>query len=384
MAKDHELSGLIKWSRREEWADLFEEVLGEHFGTALDDYGIDFERLEELIGEQNMTNLWGCAFEDFLTQPHSPDNPQTIVDDYLKRRGWKESPSTRRYMEALRDSVFSLYEVGEVVPGQSMVLRDLLRESHPATVAEHLASRTIRPGDRLGCRVVEVAGRYRMAGGFALFDAPQAAAVTEQIGSGVAAMQAAIDEDRAGNAAPDGQNVDQFVDRDFLLSGWAPEFTAIWLDSHLEGRLPKVPPPSCNSDGDDLQFHTVSYDLTAGASPDTVARLLDTVPDLRFEDDGLWNWVEAKEGAFAAAIGQEEADANLVRSEVRDGRLHVELEDGTPVLASIELFEDGLVLFANSKTRADRAKVMLKSVLKGLVGQPQTRVANPRGVEEPS
>jgi len=376
MAKDHQLSSLIKWSHRDEWAELFDAVFDEHFGAALANYDIDFEKLEELVGEDRIARLWDCAFEDFLTQPQSPAEPGTVVDDYLKRRGWKESPSTRRYLEALRESVFSLYEVGDVVPGQSLVLRDLLRESDPVTVTEPSASRVLRKGERLGCRVVEVAGRHRLSSGHIVFGDSAVATVMEEIGGGLASMRAALEEERAGVSPDDVEPVDAAeIDAD-LLGGWAPEFTAIWLEDNLNGRLEKVPPPRFNSDGDELQFHTITYELTAGTTPDAIARLLDAAPDLRIEEDNVWNWVDAGGGH-----DDKRGVPALPVSEVRGDRLHLELEDGTPVLATIELFEDGLVLSANSKERADRAKVMMKSVLKGLIGQPHTHVEGSQGGE---
>jgi hypothetical protein len=368
MAKSHELSGLIKWSNRDDWADLFDEILDDHFGAVLAAYAIDLETLESHIGEQNMTNLWGCAFEDFLTQPLSQEDPRTIVDDYLKRRGWKESPSTRRYMEALKDSVFSLYEVDDVVPGQSLLLRDLLRSSEPVQATEHTASRMLRKGDRLGCRVVTVSGTHRLAGGLAIFEEQAAGRVVERIGEGLVKMRAVIERE----AVEDGETLDPALSDAFddtILRGLAAQFTAIWIDSALEGRLPKVPPPRFNSDGDELRFHTVTYGLSIGASPQAVADRLDAVPDLCREDDGVWNWIDRRDDDARDIPSLSEP-----RSEVRDGRLHVELDDGTPVLATLELFEDGLLVIANSAPRADRAKVMVKSVLKGMVGQPQTDV----------
>ena len=368
MAKSHELSGLIKWSNRDEWADLFDEILDDHFGAVLEAYAIDLETLESHIGEQNMTNLWGCAFEDFLTQPLSQEDPRTIVDDYLKRRGWKESPSTRRYIEALKDSVFSLYEVDDVVPGQSLLLRDLLRSSEPVRATEHTASRMVRRGDRLGCRVVAVSGTHRLAGGLAIFEEQTAGSVVERIGQGLVKMRAVIERE----AVEDGEALDPALSDAFddtILRGLAAQFTAIWIDSALEGRLPKVPPPRFNSDGDELRFHTISYGLSIGAAPQAVADRLDAVPDLCREDDGAWNWIDRRDDDARDIPSLSEP-----HSEVRDGRLHVELDDGTPVLATLELFEDGLLVIANSAPRADRAKVMVKSVLKGMVGQPQTDV----------
>jgi hypothetical protein len=62
-----------------------------------------------ILGENwFMTTVWGCAFEDFLTRECA--DGRNIVDDYLKRRGWKEGASARAYMSALRTSVMSLYE----------------------------------------------------------------------------------------------------------------------------------------------------------------------------------------------------------------------------------------------------------------------------------
>lgn len=372
MSKSHELAGLIKWSNRDEWRDLLDDVFDEHFGPAFDDYGIDFEQLEKLIGERDMTNLWGCAFEDFLTRPASEDDEHTIVDDYLKRRGWKESPSARRYMEALRDSLFSLYEVSEVVPGQSMLLRDLIRGGEPVRVTEHTATRTLRNLDRLGCRVVEVSGKHRLAGGLAIFGEAACAEVIKvvsdpmkRIGEEVSKQEMPAGDDLEGIDFPE-------LAETIFLHGSAPEFTAIWLEDRLNGKLDKVPPPRFNSDGEELSFHAISYPLTPGASVDAIARRLGEIPELLAEEEHLWNWTDSVDGSAPAT-------PSAKVSHVENERLHIELEDGTPVLATIELTTDMLVLSANSKPRADRAKVMLKSVLKGQLGQPHTQI---RSLEE--
>jgi hypothetical protein len=57
----------------------------------------------------NVKDVRNYAFEDFLTREIV--DGRNIVDDYLKRRGWRESASTKAYMRALRNSVISLYEM---------------------------------------------------------------------------------------------------------------------------------------------------------------------------------------------------------------------------------------------------------------------------------
>ena len=105
--------------------------------------------------------LFGCAFEDFLTRTLG-EEAAIIVDDYLKRRGWKESVTNKRYMQALRDSEMSLYEVSEVVPGQSFLARDLMRGGPPVRVAEHMATQTLKAWDRLATRIVKLNGKQVM------------------------------------------------------------------------------------------------------------------------------------------------------------------------------------------------------------------------------
>ncbi len=376
MAKSHELSGLIKWSNRDDWRDLHDEVLDQHFGPTFDAYGLDFDKLEELVGEIAMNALWGCAFEDFLTRPRldgldddEAEDAQTVVDDYLKRRGWKEPPSTRRFMEGLRDSLFSLYEVSDVAPGQSMRLTDLIRGGDPVQVADHTATRMLKERDRIGGRVVEVAGKNRITGGLLRFSAAAADTAIAAIDRERREMHAEIATHEAATDARPSDDIDlEEVGNMVLLLHFAPEFTSIWLEDELKDRLEKVPPPRFNADGEELSFHTVTYPLTAGVSEDAVAGRLDALPDLRQDAEAfVWNWVDAEES------DDDQARLGAV-TEIRDGRFHVELEDGTPVLASVELDPQALVLYTNSKVRADRAKVMLKAALKGMLGQPSVEV----------
>ena len=126
MASSDSLSGLMKWLAKDPWRGGFLDVLDRHIGRVLDEQEIpDFDELGGLIGPEWAMTLWGCAFEDFLTK--DVDGAGNIVDDYLKRRGWKESAGNKAYMAGLKDSVMSLYEVSGIVPSESFLARDLLR-----------------------------------------------------------------------------------------------------------------------------------------------------------------------------------------------------------------------------------------------------------------
>jgi hypothetical protein len=128
MSTFNDISGLMKYVGRAEWAEHLDDVLEEHCGAAMDIFDVEYDDIGGFIGDHGMSNIWGCAFEDLLTRSVGPEQTN-IVDVFLKRRGWNEKVQDKIYMKALRDSVMSLYEISNVVPGKSMLMRDLIRDS---------------------------------------------------------------------------------------------------------------------------------------------------------------------------------------------------------------------------------------------------------------
>src|ERR1044071_9446452 len=162
------LSGLIKWLGREEWRGSFEEGLNQHLGPARESAGIECGEIAELLRDHGFTMLWAFAFEDFLTRECEPDG-RNIVDDYLKRREWKEPVVNRRYMAALRASAMSLYEVSDIIAGQSFLARDLVRGGESIRISERTVTQSLTTWDRIGARVVELNGKLIIAGGLLPF-----------------------------------------------------------------------------------------------------------------------------------------------------------------------------------------------------------------------
>ena len=115
MARRHQLDGLIRWSQRDDWVADFEAVVEAHIAPACEAAGVDAENLPDLIGDHAFMTLWGCAFEDFIAREF--DDGSNIIDEYLKRRGWKETAPNRAYMAALRTSAVGLYVTAFYVGG---------------------------------------------------------------------------------------------------------------------------------------------------------------------------------------------------------------------------------------------------------------------------
>jgi hypothetical protein len=368
MLGNHSLSGLMKWLTHEEWREPFADVLDLHLGPACEDYEMEFEDIAEVIGDHAAMTLWGCAFEDFLTQAIEPDG-RNIVEDYLKRRGWKESAGNRRYMEALRDSCMSLYEVSEIVPGQSFLARDLLRGGEPIRVSEHSATKSLKLWDKIGARIIEVSGKNVLARGLLPFRPSAATLLMDEL---KAVRQQARREFRKltkeaqlpRSTREDGQIADLL-----FMATAAPIFSNIWLDDALASALDQSLPTILNSDGDEVVFCRVRFPLRSEGAASELRERLRTVPAFQEENEGFWNWIE-RQPAKRKSSGKPAS-----RSVPEQGpSVQVTLDTGDTVLGTIELTDKALLLEANSRERAERGRAILAELAGALVGPALTEI----------
>lgn len=273
MPTSHDLNGLMKFLSRDEWRECFEEVFDDHFGPILGEGDMEFEELAEILGDERVMNLWGCAFEDFLTQDFDGE-PSNIVDEYLKRRGWKENAQTRAYMGALRTSVMSLYEVSDVVPGQSFMARDLLRGGEPIAVKEATATKTLKQWDKIAARIVPVLGKNILTDGVLPFTRE----ATQSLFDGLLDVFGK----KAARKLP--------AMRDEDLRAVAFMFTLVWvfdaLDKVMDMQMLQT------AEGDEFMFHDVRFPLASGVTQKDIAARLNGIAGMSQKNAQFWNWLE--------------------------------------------------------------------------------------------
>ena len=344
MKRGHDLTGLMKFATRPEWADDLHDALDDHLGPVLTQFDIDSDELPGIIGDHWAMTLWGCAFEDLVTRVFEPDG-RNIVDEYLKRRGWNEAGPNKLYMRALKTSVMSVYEVSAIEPGVGFLARDLIRGGDPVQVRERTASRTLGPWDRIGVRIIPVSGHRILAGGLLSFTAEATSALLEALRLG------------QGKRGPRAKLV---IDDD-QLRDLAPLISMVWLFDILPRMLEPVAIPTLhNADGEEVVFHRVRFPFTRGTTQALIGDRLDTVPALQRETSHFWNWLgtrtkQGKKGTGQIAWG-------------------VSMEDGTPVLGNLELKGRALILSVTSAERAERGVALVTQALGALVGTPLTEI----------
>ncbi len=351
MASADSLKGLMKWLSRDEWRQPFNELFERHVGLPCERAGIAVDEMADKIGNQNASVMWGCIFEDFLA--YDLDDGRNIVDDYLKRRGWRESVPNKRYMTALRSSAMSLYEVSDIVRDQSFLARDLLRGGEPVRISEKSATHSLKQWDRLAARVVRMGPRVEMAGGVLAFSRECSERLRELFASFSKEMLSEARE----SAKRAGADVDPLDFDSEALRHAGFLFTNVWLDDALQRVLNPRQPVMRNSDGDDIAFTTVRYRLKEARDRAALEAALMAMPNLQLTGDNLWTWTEAE----APATGKPTAADHVITSTFSDGSVS---------LGSVALEAETLLLETNSPQRAQRGLALLEPVIRPFVGEP--------------
>src|SRR6266566_4551426 len=330
MGGTRSLQGLMKWLSRDEWRDLFAEVFDRHLLPACERTGVEVDQVISILGQDGfMTTVWGCAFEDFLTRELA--GGRNIVDDYLKRRGWKESASARAYLMALRGSVLSLYEVSDIVRDRSFRARDLVRGGEPVLISERSATRSLEQWDRIAVRVVQIGSQTLISGAVLPYDHDASEKVLKLLRN--VAKRTDKEQRKLAELVHRDVNHPAIVNafsQTALLCAAAPAITTVWLIDIIDRATAPQIPEVRNAEGDELLFCTVHHPFADGAAADDIRLALSRCPELHQENATFWNWTGPRRSAKALGAQKQTLKSQTFTTILGDGSLVlgiVELKD---------------------------------------------------------
>jgi hypothetical protein len=364
VGSDKAILAIMTWSDKEEWRDRRETVVEDHLGPVSGALELTPDEIVEAAGDRAIGQIVAFAFEDFLTCNFEPDQ-QNVVDDYLKRRGWKESAPVKRYLRALRDSVVSLYEVTETVPGSHFRARDLVRGGEPIRIEDKLASENLVRWDRLAARLLPIGGKTYLSAGVLWLAFDDASEILDQI----AKLRASFNREIGRQVRRHGilrAALGALPVEDAILSELTPLFSQTWLMTAV--RQARVDPSSntTNFDGEALAICEARFRLAEPGRASDIEARLDALTEFSRDAPGRPSWAWLSQTLGSGTDG--EGDAS------RKGTLSVSDQDGDRILGLVQLDANALLLQTNSVERAERGCALLSQALGPLVGAPLTSI----------
>lgn len=355
---DKAIANLVKWSNKDEWAPYLEEVLASHMGAIVDNFGMAGEDLAEVLGDASGM-LYGVILEDFFSAWFGDEGEVNVVDDYLKRRGWRETASAKRYLIAIRDSVMSLHEVVDLDPGKTMTVRDMIRGGDPVIVEEKLGSESAARWDRIAARLVTVNNKPHFTGGMLLLSHEASREFLLAFDKSVKTFRAKLRRE----SKTEGKDLELALAdaKAMLLANSGPRlFTQTWLIDALESVNAPLPEIR-NTDGDEILFSEVRFSIVV--DEDKVAAVIDGIENIERDVPDGSNWSWHGPGSPTQRVAANKRDG---------GTLQTVDESGRTSLGGIEIRDRVLYLSTNSWERAERGRDLLAAHLGSLVGPPLT------------
>lgn len=346
VADNQSLAGDLEYSRlRKIEASLIPRLLShafEAFGeSAMHDAWIEFHdglEDEEPTSDNPMNMVfmpwfffnWLVEHEDDRPAEHTPLFT-TVAEDFLNTHGKHLSDDEKAIIAAASRRPFSLCEVIEVKPGIGLVLFDMFQKKQ-FEVIEKTASKSLSRGDFLLCAtMLPLAGKLMN-----IATAPYTLPPTAKLEI-LELRKDILKRCRRKN----------FSEK--MLRDEEPFVIGFYLDSIASMFNPQR--ELVNTDGEELIFHTLIFDLTC--SPEDAFEALKDLAHHEPDDDFL---EDAKRDASGRLKGIQfpwlSRDTNPKRS------LSAPL-----VLGDVEINGSRLTVRVNSKERADRARKEIESRL---------------------
>jgi hypothetical protein len=268
----------------------------------------------------------------------APDRSETMVEDetlhdrsptsaLLERRGGRLVPRLRRYLEQCADTPFSFHEIIRCEPGVGFRTRDIFTGTEH-DVLERSASETFRVGDSFFGQVVT-------SNGVTLMEACGSYVIPPEEKIGLIELRQRMGK---SSVPPTPET----------LNEWDIELRDAYLDI-VYGMENRGPPALQNTDGEDVAFHTLSFEVrSAQGAFDALKHVA---------------WDESEDELLESAVYDEEGRLRSVSLtwKVAGNRVHAAWDN--TVLGNLEIDGTRLVANVNSAERAARLLTIVEECL---------------------
>ena len=172
---DKAVRNLIDFAERQDvWRERLDDALSQFLGPLADSLQVDEQ---VLVAEFEDSGFWpmvfGYVFEEFAAALWD-NEPRSLIEEYLQRRGWREAAYARRYLQAINDAEVRFWEIVSVKPGISVDVRPHGNEGKAFRVMEKSASESLHQWDCLAARIVKMDGKPMFTGALLSFPPSEA------------------------------------------------------------------------------------------------------------------------------------------------------------------------------------------------------------------
>ena len=164
-----------------EWEFRMDELEDEFLAPVADELDLSMDEVSDFFLDGPFEHMaFGFLFEEYATAQWDNDD-HSLIEAYLKHRGWREGSAGRRYLQALATSELKFWEIAAVKPGAYADIREYGSKDKPIRVKEKAATESLHQWDGLAARVLPAGNGYMFSGDAAF---PARVSATRPVGDG--------------------------------------------------------------------------------------------------------------------------------------------------------------------------------------------------------
>jgi len=329
----------------EEWASRLDSLMDQFLLPLADSLELDLDEISDyFLGGPFGHMVFGFLFEEYATVQWDSDE-ETLVDAYLKHRGWREGPAGRRYLQALGESELQFWELTAVKPGAHVDVRVYGATGKSIRVKEKAASEYLHQWDGLAARVLPTGNGHTFSGAMLPFS-PEVASRVHNVLKDLPDNARLMLQELVDRGELDRLPAEMNILTEEMAASELPLIAfRIWaIDTYVTDNQPA--PELRNMDDEPIEPTQLRFPLQV--APTLVADALNTSAVLEKEPDvDRWTWFPKP-------------------------YVDIALEERVSIQGHIALTDTALTLDTNSVARSQRGGKMLSSLLGDSVGKPLT------------
>ena len=317
------------------WSPRIEEMTDHFMGLVMQNLGMDsFDIQHRLKQSEYGPMIYGFLMEMMAVTSWDAERV-TPIDEYMKKRGWREGTHGRRYLSALNVSELHFLEVTAVESGKWVEVRPYGTDVTSERVVERNGSESLHVYDAIVARLVRL-GNSRKFGAILPLSHAGALHLKDHLDD-VESDLKELYEEAVAEDGPDGL-VKDFADGVDDERQTRIEETGFmcFVSDALAVASPATPELS-NTDNERIAITTTRFPIVG--DPLQVGELLMSTESLIDDSETRWSWLDS------------------------DG--------SNKVLGTLEIKAKDLLLETNSVERSQRGIALLQSLLTSdLIGTP--------------
>jgi hypothetical protein len=342
--RDKATSHLMTYVEKPKWGLIKGEYFADMWATVANGLGVsDDEIIQRLMDGGYLQSAIIYLLESVFTL-HWQDEPMSLLEEYLKQRGWRETPHARQYLRALSQSTVGLFEVVDVKKGEYMDVKELTFDE-VQRIYDKSGSQNVAKWSWFAARVLPLGKRKILSGSVLLLSADKVEDIQNELER---YRDVLFEELKKENKTQASEKLSTDTMRqlasiqtsaqmqDIIFTVWATQ-AFITLSSQAR-------PILRNKDDELFKDLTLKFPVTGNNNKDIIKKLnkaqfLDCV-----EKNKRWAWINCDKNNIPTA--------------------------GTTLLGEFTLQAKTIKLTVNSDGRAEKGKAYLKELLGEVIGEP--------------